>query len=232
MLLYQGRWIPLGRLNLLTSAERRPRCWTIRKGRSRTNTVKLGRAGRSGHFLMQWMLCWVTGHRSTYCSDWYTRRSQLQQGRMMIAHFNRKRFLNSYQENQVWWVHQARFHLMTARPLYQSLTLSSLRIIMTFALLSCLLWKSGGWKMKQRGTSWKNNGWGCWSHYEGTRVKWWQVCLVRGKENEVRREVAREWRKAETLKEGFRGKNLFCFPSENECLDGMEPVYTCILYFF
>ena len=80
-LLYQGRWIPLGRLNLLTSAKRRPRCWTIRKGRSRTNTVKLGRAGRSGHFLMQWMLCWVTGHRSTYCSDWYTRRSQLQQGK-------------------------------------------------------------------------------------------------------------------------------------------------------
>ena len=33
------------------------------------------------------------------------------------------------------------------------------------------------------------------------------------------------------LKGGFRGKNLFfCLLSENECLDGMEPVY--ILVFF
>ena len=30
---------------------------------------------------------------------------------------------------------------------------------------------------------------------------------------------------------GFRGKNLFCFLSENECLDGMELVLY-ILYIF
>ena len=30
---------------------------------------------------------------------------------------------------------------------------------------------------------------------------------------------------------GFRGKNPFCFLSENECLDGMELVYIFYIFF-